>query len=234
MNSKKFGAFIAGLRKERKLTQQELSEKLRIKTKILSAWELGKHMPDLSQLKLLGEALNVSAAELLNGEKISEKSSQSNDARSGITAVISYEKERNRCSKSSKRKQIVIVCICILLISAIKTAADKIFYAPSEWKEGDVSEWSRLFPDHSAYEMALNEDNQPVFKNPAEALAKARSDYSDAAAVLRKEYRFLPMSKYNCYKYGKFGWQIVSEDERISAQGQKLTQFIDIYENSFK
>ena len=234
MNSKNFGAFIAGLRKERELTQQELSEKLKIKTKILSSWELGKYLPDLSQLKLLGEELNISAEELLNGEKSYEKSSQGNDDRTEITAVISYEKERKRCIKNSKKKLAAAVSACILLISGIKTAADKIFYAPSEWKEGDVSEWSRLFPDHSAYELALNEDNRPVFKSPAEALAKAQSDFSDAAAVLRKEFRFLPMSKYNCYKYGKFGWQIVSEDERIRNQGQKLTQFADIYENSFK
>ena len=234
MDTKKFGTFIAQLRKERNLTQEELSEKLKIKTKTLSKWELGKGLPALSQLKQLGEELNISASELLNAKKISEEYSPGIGESAELSAVISYEQERNRCSKKSKKKLTAAVCACILLISVIKTAADKILFAPEGWKEGDVSEWSELFPDHSAYELALNEDNQPVFKNPAKALAKARSDFGDAEAYIRKEYGFLPMSKYNYEKYGILGWQITSENEIIIWQGSKLTQFADIYENSFK
>ena len=30
-----------------------------------------------------------------------------------------------------------------------------------------------------------------------------------------------------------YGWQVASDNEMINEQGRKLSQFLDIYENSF-
>ena len=48
MNQEKIGNFIAQCRKEKKLTQTQLAEKLNISNKAISKWETGRGMPDSS------------------------------------------------------------------------------------------------------------------------------------------------------------------------------------------
>ena len=76
MDQVKIGKFIAKCRKEKKLTQQELSEKLGVTDKAISKWENGRGMPDISLLQQLIEILDISLNELLAGEKIRKKSTK--------------------------------------------------------------------------------------------------------------------------------------------------------------
>ena len=46
IDKKKFGAFVAALRKEKGITQKELSEQLCISDKAVSKWETGVSLPD--------------------------------------------------------------------------------------------------------------------------------------------------------------------------------------------
>ena len=73
MNQEKIGKFIAKCRKDKKMTQQELSDKLGVTDRAVSHWENGRRLPDYSLLKPLSEALNVSINELLSGEKLRDK-----------------------------------------------------------------------------------------------------------------------------------------------------------------
>ena len=41
MEAKQFGQFIAGIRKEKKMTQAELAEKINVTDKAVSRWERG-------------------------------------------------------------------------------------------------------------------------------------------------------------------------------------------------
>ena len=72
MDTKKVGAFIAKLRKEKELTQSALAEKLCLSNKAVSKWENGDSMPDISLLPELAKLLGVSVDELLSGEKREE------------------------------------------------------------------------------------------------------------------------------------------------------------------
>ena len=72
MNQEKIGSFIAECRKQKKMTQYELGEKLGVSEKSISNWENGRNMPDLSLFKPLCEELNITINELLSGEKISD------------------------------------------------------------------------------------------------------------------------------------------------------------------
>ena len=76
MNQEKIGKFISELRKEKKLTQQELAERLGVTDRSVSNWENGKNMPDLSLFKPLCEILNISINDLMNGEKIKSEEYQ--------------------------------------------------------------------------------------------------------------------------------------------------------------
>ena len=51
MNQIKIGKFIAELRKEKKLTQKDLADKLGVTDKAISKWENGRGMPDVSYLR---------------------------------------------------------------------------------------------------------------------------------------------------------------------------------------
>ena len=53
MNQEKIGKFIAECRKNKKMTQSELAEKLGVTDKSIGNWENGRNMPDLSLFKPL-------------------------------------------------------------------------------------------------------------------------------------------------------------------------------------
>ena len=69
MDAKKTGAFIASLRKEQKLTQAALAERLNLSNRTVSKWETGDGYPDITVLPKLSQILGVSVDELLSGER---------------------------------------------------------------------------------------------------------------------------------------------------------------------
>ncbi len=73
MDQIKIGKFIAKLRKEKNMTQQNLADKLGVSFKTVSKWETGKGMPDISLLQNLCEELEITINELLYGEIINSK-----------------------------------------------------------------------------------------------------------------------------------------------------------------
>jgi len=64
----KLGDNIQKLRKDLKLSQEQLAEKIDVTRQTISNWELGETSPNPEQLKLLSKALNVSIDELLNND----------------------------------------------------------------------------------------------------------------------------------------------------------------------
>ena len=66
----KIGKFIAVLRKEKGLTQEQLGEKLGVTNKTISRWENGNYMPDVEMLSLLSKEFGVSINELISGERL--------------------------------------------------------------------------------------------------------------------------------------------------------------------
>ena len=70
MDQIKIGKFIATLRKEKDLTQEQLGEKLGVTNKTISRWENGKYMPDSEMLSLLSKEFDVSINELISGERL--------------------------------------------------------------------------------------------------------------------------------------------------------------------
>ena len=70
---------LVELRKSRKMTQQELGNELGVTNKTISKWETGKCMPDYSIIKSLCEELEVTVAELMDGEMSEEKSVRTYD-----------------------------------------------------------------------------------------------------------------------------------------------------------
>lgn len=75
------GAVIKRLRENKKMTQEELAQKIFVTSKAVSKWETGKGFPDVGLLEALGKALDVSVIELLSGEDITNLNKSCNMAK---------------------------------------------------------------------------------------------------------------------------------------------------------
>ena len=71
MDQIKTGKFIADMRNEQSLTQKELAERLNVSDKLISKWETGRGLPDVTVMGALCEVLRINVNELLSGEKLS-------------------------------------------------------------------------------------------------------------------------------------------------------------------
>lgn len=83
MEQIKTGKFIAELRKEKGMTQEQLGSRLGVNSRSVSRWENGHGMPDISLLLELADVLGVTVQELLEGSRRERKS--------GNAGVVTYE-----------------------------------------------------------------------------------------------------------------------------------------------
>ena len=126
MNQEKIGKFIAECRRQRKLTQSELGEKLGVTEKSISNWENGRNMPDLSLFKPLCEELNISLNDLMSGEKVKEKEYREK-LEENIINTIDYS------NKKIESRNVFIGLILIVFGVLISITAVGIFPSESSW-----------------------------------------------------------------------------------------------------
>lgn len=69
MNQERIGNFIAELRREKDITQEELASELGVNVKSVSRWENGRNLPDHAILKDLCDLFGISINELYEGKK---------------------------------------------------------------------------------------------------------------------------------------------------------------------
>jgi len=72
------GAMIKRLREEKKMTQQQLAEKIKVSDKAVSKWETGRGYPDITLIEPLADALGVSIIELFSGTDVGNTNRSSN------------------------------------------------------------------------------------------------------------------------------------------------------------
>ena len=109
MNQEKIGKFIAECRKNKKLTQEKLAEKLGISDRAVSKWERGLNLPDASIMLKLCNILDINVNELLSGEII-KKESYMEKAENNL---IELKKQNERHSKYLLTLEIVLIFIGI-------------------------------------------------------------------------------------------------------------------------
>lgn len=131
MDQEKIGKFIAKCRKDKKLTQAELAEKLGISEKSIGNWENGRNMPDLSLFKPLCNILNISINDLMSGEKVDNQKYIKTLEENIVNMVSNIER-----NKLKRKKIIILTLIGILMMMVI----GRIFYV---YYETDVKYDSR-------------------------------------------------------------------------------------------
>lgn len=119
MDQIKTGKFIATLRKEKELTQEQLGEKLGVTNKTISRWENGNYMPDIEMLSLLSKEFDVSINELISGERFLEedfKKAADNNLVTALNNSIFTLKERIAFFKKKWLcEHIATIILCIVV-----------------------------------------------------------------------------------------------------------------------
>lgn len=107
MNQITTGRFITQKRKEKNLTQEQLAEKIGVSNKTISKWETGKCMPDYCVVEELCRELDITLAELINGE-------------AAVKSIPAYDNQNvlemlEKMQKLRSRKILLIGCVFIIM-----------------------------------------------------------------------------------------------------------------------
>ena len=119
MDAKKFGTFIATLRKENNMTQVELAQKLQVTDKAVSKWERGLGFPDINTIEPLADALGVSVLEIMRSERIAETEITQYTASAALTDTFELVKLQRKAERKSILKIAGGVAACLFLIFLI-------------------------------------------------------------------------------------------------------------------
>ena len=112
MTAKECGDFIAELRKENKLTQKDLAERINVSDKAVSRWETGKGYPDVTSLVSLSEYFDVSVNELLSGKRLTDD----NIKETADENLISVFEQAQKNKKQQKLQVAIYTSILIVVL----------------------------------------------------------------------------------------------------------------------
>lgn len=135
MDMTRIGAFLAELRKESNLTQEELGEALGVSNKTVSRWETGAYLPPVEMLQLMSQRYGVSINEILSGERLTAEDYREK-AEENIKSALSESPftvgERLDFFKKKWRKDnaftMVLCAVCwLVLLLALKYKGVNIF-----------------------------------------------------------------------------------------------------------
>lgn len=118
MEKKTIGSFISVLRKSKGLTQKDLGDILGVSDKTVSRWERDECAPDITLIPVIADIFDVTADELLRGEKrndfspVPEINELSQKSEKSIIILL------ERAYTKFKTKSLISVCIATIGIFA--------------------------------------------------------------------------------------------------------------------
>ncbi len=119
MDVQKIGAFLAELRKERNLTQDELGMQIGVTNKTISRWENGNYLPPVEMLQILSNTFDVSINEILNGERISDNNYKNVSEQNLKSALINSDLVIKKHRKIINWVIAILVAILYIIISIV-------------------------------------------------------------------------------------------------------------------
>lgn len=170
MDQVKIGKFIASLRKEKNMTQEQFAQKMGVSINAVSKWERGISFPDVSLFKKLCSELNISIEELINGEK-----DNSDEAKE--KAIITSIKDKEKMKKKNKKIFIIssivfLIVIILLIIYNFKMKVNLVndsnylydevidFLKKKEFKENPDAKYKDFNVFYSYYGFGIEKDGQ--------------------------------------------------------------------------
>ena len=119
MDNKRTGALIAARRQELGMTQKELAEKLNVSDRAVSKWERGAGFPDVSLLEPLADALELSIAELIHGERLALEALPSPEAEQSARETVRELDSRFQRTLRRLRNALAVLGVLFLVLLAV-------------------------------------------------------------------------------------------------------------------
>lgn len=116
MDSRKIGAFIASKRKEKQMTQKQMGEVLGCSDKLISKWECGNGMPDVSMMLPLCELLEISVNELLSGEHLTQERYSGKAEENMVNLMKKSEHQRKGMIKGMVSGGVLVLGFALILV----------------------------------------------------------------------------------------------------------------------
>lgn len=123
MDMIKIGQFLAQLRRENNLTQEELGEELGVTNKTVSRWETGTYLPPVEMLQLLSNKYGITINEMLAGERLNSEDFKSK-AEENLTVALNNSvftlEDKRKCfaTKWLKDHRWELIIAVVLLVAA--------------------------------------------------------------------------------------------------------------------
>lgn len=86
----------------------------------------------------------------------------------------------------------------------------------------------------ACYEMGLNKESMPVFKDPDGAFEQFVTDYATEIEAIRKQFGLRKISKAYWMPYQNYGWQYETDDAATIERMNQVSEFLAYYANSFQ
>ncbi len=87
MDIKVVGAYLAELRKENNMTQEQLGEQLGVTNKTISRWETGTYLPPVDILEKISDMYGITINEIISGRELTE-TEYKKEAEKNIKSVL--------------------------------------------------------------------------------------------------------------------------------------------------
>ena len=136
------------LRKNKGLSQEELSIKLNVVRQTISKWETGLSVPDAEMLVTISELFETPVSEIL-GENIEKKEKDDLKVISEKLEVINEQLSNYQKEKRKKKIQVLIIIdISIILLFILLAILD----SPHQTWDYSITEWAILGTFYQAFE----------------------------------------------------------------------------------
>ena len=136
------------LRKNKGLSQEELSIKLNVVRQTISKWETGLSVPDAEMLVTISELFETPVSEIL-GENIEKKEKDDLKVISEKLEVINEQLSNYHKEKRKKKIQVLIIMdISIILLFILLAILDN----PYKTWDYNITEWAILGTFYQAFE----------------------------------------------------------------------------------
>lgn len=119
MDKESFGSFIAKLRRERKMTQQELAGQLHVTDRAVSKWERGLSYPDVTLLEPLAAALGIGVETLLTGQTTEAAPRETESAALRSVLAISNEERQHRRRRMTRCAALAAALVLVAALLAV-------------------------------------------------------------------------------------------------------------------
>ena len=107
-------------------------------------------------------------------------------------------------------------------------------YVPGQGNIQGSVDTAHFMEADPAFAIGARQDGCAVYQDPAKALSVLKKKYADGINLIRQEYQLKELNVDFYEDYKTYGWQVSTGSAEEQEQAHFVTQFLDIYENSFE